>query len=235
MKLKWMSVLTSMLFSLVILGCSGREDSSEIACTKLELKCSKSDNILNYELNKKIEAFVDKRELNIQNKIKTINDRLEKFSARSFQVDVTAYSRIPEYRNYGSETQEKIDGVKIYSSSADLFESAIKVREGLGKASRYMAISNECKKLEIIKCKIAYTGKIYAVWTKKSEESGASILSGWIEIEDVISLPVNLNETKDTIRSLVKHEVQRLIGKSKGDVSWLQIENLVDEKIEKIK
>ena len=70
---------------------------------------------------------------------------------------------------------------------------------------------------------------------KKNEESGASILSGWIEIEDVISLPVNLNETKDTIRSLVQQEVQRLIGKSKGDVSWLQIENLVDEKIETIK
>ena len=176
MKLKWIGILTTMLFSLVILGCSGREDSSAIACTKLELKCSKSDNILNYELNKKIEAFVDKRELNIQNKIKTINDRLEKFSARSFQVDVTAYSRIPEYRNYGSETQEKIDGVKIYSSSADLFESAIKVREGLGKASRYMAISNECKKLEIIKCKIAYTGKIYAVWTKKMKNLAQAYL-----------------------------------------------------------
>ena len=236
MKIKWVRLLSGILFGLVFIGCSGREDPDKNACEKLELKCtnSRADDLLNFELNKKIEIYVNQRDSNLVSKLESINNRLSKFSKSSFPVNVISYINIPNYRVYGSPGKEKLDGVKVYSGSANLFDQGIEVREGVGQASKYRDISDECIKIQIIKCKIAYSGKIYGVWTDKGKDSSSIVLSGWIELEDVIVLPITLQEAKITIRSSVQQEVKRLIWGSKGDISWRQIENLVDQQIESI-
>jgi hypothetical protein len=234
MKLKWVGVFAFTCLSAFISGCGGSEDASMIACKKLDLKCTKSyrDNTLNFELGQKINGYVDQRESEIERKVVEINHKLSKYSVRSFPVDVINYADINKTRFNGLLFEDKLDGAKVYSGSATLFGNEIKVREGIGKASSYQSINDICKKIDLIKCKIAYVGKIDGVWTKKDESS--SVLSGWIELENVTALPITLKETKAAISNSVHQEVGRKIWESKGDVSWGQIEDMVEKRVAEI-
>lgn len=233
MKKKWVGVFAYTCMSAFILGCGGSKDAQMIACEKLELKCSKYRyDSLDFELHQKIKSYVDQRESKIESKIAEINHKLSKYSVRSFPVDVYNYTEINRTRLRGSRTEDKLDGVKVYSGSDTLFGKEIKVREGVGKSSTYLYINDICKKIYPIKCKIAYVGKIDGVWTNKGE--GSSFLSGWIELEDVAALPITLKEAKSAIHQSVNAQVWERIIHSNGDISWGQIEDMVEKRIAEI-
>ncbi len=232
---------------LLLGGCSDRTNPVVDACKNLNLPgctSSKYHISFSYEINKKIASYLEDQAAVLDVQLAALNSKVSPFAQKSFMVDAINYRDIGSLSYpYAGDGEEKLEGVKVFSSSSALFlpskapsslpKHRIEVRDGTTGASKYQKIREVCERIAIVHCKIAYMGRLDGVWTEKSESQ--KFISGWIELESVMALPFHLKEVRMAVHSQASEDIYKLVREKKGAISWTEVEAVVVGVIQRLK
>jgi hypothetical protein len=250
MKIKFIGLLVA-LIGFAFSGCSSKEDVEAKACKKLEVGCTKSDKHwpLKIEINKKTKGYIEQKSPELEQKLKAINLKLAKFQKKTFEVDVINFQSVEQLKKPANLLNQKIDkfeNLDIYSAGEYLIntstgyialigldsKSQFQIRKESKAFTRYQDIVSICKQALVVNCKIAFKGKLDGVWSKKDDFPRD--LSGWIDLHEIVVLNLELEKIKSNLLEYVVKDAMELIFKSNGNISWEDIEKIVELRIASI-
>jgi hypothetical protein len=235
--------LLAITSGVMVSGCSSRS-STEIACENLEIKnCSK--NVLNYEINKRIEQHLEQQSAEINLKLTAVNTKINPLVTKTFLVDINQYQDIKSLTSsFSIDPGKKLESVKVFAFSAYLPSSnkgrlhhldrlELTIREGSKGSTKYKRVKDLCDSILAAPCKVNYTGVLDGVWTNKEGES--RVIVGWIDYEDIAVVPFLLADLKNAVREQARKSIFMIINEKNSAITWQQIEVEVSRAVSEIK
>ena len=234
--------LLAITSGVMVSGCSSRS-STEIACENLEIKnCSK--NVINYEINKRIEQHLEQQSAEINLKLTAVNTKINPLVTKTFLVDINQYQDIKSLTSsFSNDPGKKLESVKVFAFSAYLPSSnkgrlhhldrlELTIREGSKGSTKYKRVKDVCDSILAAPCKVNYTGVLDGVWTNKEGES--RVIVGWIDYEDIAVVPFLLADLKNAVREQARKSIFMIINEKNSAITWQQIEAEVSRAVSEI-
>ena len=235
-------VLLAITSGVMVAGCNSRS-STEIACENLEIKnCSK--NVINFEINKRIEQHLEQQSAEINLKLTAINTKINPLVTKTFLVDINQYQDIKSLTpSFSSDPGKKLESVKVFAFSAYLPSSnkgrlhhldrlELTIREGSIGSTKYKRVKDLCDSILVAPCKVNYIGVMDGVWTNKEGESRA--IAGWIDYEDLAVVPFSLEDLKNGAHERARKSIFMIINEKNSEITWQQIEAEVSRAVSEI-